>query len=68
LKQLHEALADEAGGAQPAQRTLARDGGFWSPQLELDLDSADYSSLISLPLGHTAAEQALQLAARRGAM
>ena len=68
LKQLHEALDDGAGRAQPAQRTLVRDGGFWSPQLELDLDSAGYSSLISLPLGHTAAEQALQWAARRGAM
>ena len=68
LKQLHEALDDGAGRAQPAQRTLVGDGGFWSPQLELDLDSAGYYSLISLPLGHTAAEQALQLAARRGAM
>jgi hypothetical protein len=47
---------------------LVRDGGFWSPQLELDLDVAGYYSLISLPLGHTAAEQALQMAARRGAM
>ena len=68
LKQLHEALEDGAGRAQPAQRTLVRDGGFWSPQLELDLDSAGYYSLISLPLGHAAAEQALQMAARRGAM
>jgi transposase len=68
LKQLHEALDDGAGRAQPAQRTLVGDGGFWSPQRELDLDSAGYYSLISLPLGHTAAEQALQLAARRGAM
>ena len=68
LKQLHEALDEGAGHAQPAQRTLVRDGGFWSPQLELELDSAGYYSLISLPLGHTAAEQALELAARRGAM
>jgi hypothetical protein len=68
LKQLHEALDEGAGRASPAQRTLVRDGGFWSPQLELDLDSAGYYSLISLPLGHTAAEQVLQLAARRGAM
>ena len=29
---------------------------------------AGYGSLISLPLGHKAAEQALQMAARRGAM
>jgi len=68
LKALHEAL--DAGGTRrrPAQRTLVRDGGFWSPQLELDLDGAGYGSLISLPLGHAAAEQALQAAARRGAM
>jgi hypothetical protein len=45
-----------------------RDGGFWSPQLELDLDQAGYYSLISLPLGHTAAQAALQRAAQRGAM
>lgn len=68
LKALHKAL--EAGGTRrrPAQRTLVRDGGFWSPQLELDLDGAGYGSLISLPLSHAAAEQALQAAARRGAM
>ena len=66
LRQLHEALAQTE--ARPAQRTLVRDGGFWSPQLELELDRAGYYSLISLPLGHQAAEQALQMAARRGAM
>jgi hypothetical protein len=68
LRELHAALDDGAGRRQPAQRTLVRDGGFWSPQLELDLDVAGYHSLISLPLGHHAAEQALQMAARRGAM
>jgi hypothetical protein len=47
---------------------VVRDGGFWSPQLELDLDAAGYYSLISLPLGHKAAEEALQMAAQRGAM
>ena len=68
LAQLHEAL-DSGEGRQPAaQRTLVRDGGFWSPQLELDLDAAGYYSLISLPLGHNAAEHALSLAAQRGAM
>ena len=41
---------------------------LWSPQLELDLDAVGYYSLISLPLGHAAAEQALQMAAQRGAM
>ncbi len=68
LRELHEALDAGEGRRQPAQRTLVRDGGFWSPQLELDLDVAGYHSLISLPLGHHAAEQALQMAARRGAM
>jgi transposase len=67
LRTLHESL-DEGEGRQRAQRTLVRDGGFWSPQLELDLDVAGYYSLISLPLGHAAAEQALQMAAKRGAM
>src|SRR6266545_1704314 len=68
LRELHEALDAGEGRRQPAQRTLVRDGGFWSPQLELELDVAGYHSLISLPLGHSAAEQALQMAARRGAM
>ena len=67
LRALHESL-DEGEGRQRAQRTVVRDGGFWSPQLELDLEVAGYYSLISLPLGHTAAEQALQMAAKRGAM
>jgi len=68
LQELHEALDAGEGRRRPAQRTLVRDGGFWSPQLELELDVAGYGSLLSLPLGHTAAEQALQMAARRGAM
>jgi transposase len=68
LRQLHEALDDGEARLRPAQRTLVRDGGFWSPQLELELDAAGYYSLISLPLGHKAAEEALQMAARRGAM
>lgn len=68
LGALHEALDEGAGRRRPAQRTLVRDGGFWSPQLELELDVTGYGSLISLPLGHGAAEQALQMAARRGAM
>src|SRR6202051_1251496 len=66
--QLHEALDSGEGRVRPAQRTVVRDGGFWSPQLELDLDTAGYYSLISLPLGHKAAEEALQMAAQRGAM
>ena len=68
LTQLHAALDEGEGRSRPAQRTLVRDGGFWSPQLELDLDRAGYGSLISLPLGHKAAEAALQMAAQRGAM
>jgi hypothetical protein len=68
LGEMHDALDAGEGRQRPAQRTLVRDGGFWSPQLELDLDVAGYYSLISLPLGHGAAEQALQMAARRGAM
>ncbi|MBE0547142.1 MAG: IS1634 family transposase [Rubrivivax sp.] len=68
LAQLHEALDSGEDRLRPAQRTLVRDGGFWSPQLELDLDAAGYYSLISLPLGHKAAEEALQTAAQRGEM
>ena len=68
LAELHEALDSGEGRRRPAQRTLVRDGGFWSPQLELDLDTAGYYSLISLPLGHKAAQEALQTAAQRGAM
>jgi hypothetical protein len=68
LAQLHEAL-DSAQSLQPtAQRTVVRDGSFWSPQLELDLGVAGYGSLISLPLGHGAAQQALRMAAQHGAM
>lgn len=67
LRTLHQSL-DDAECRERAQRTLVRDGGFWSPQLELDLDVAGYYSLISLPLGHAAAEEALQRAAKRGAM
>ena len=65
---MHEALDGAEGRERPAQRTVVRDGGFWSPQLELDLDAAGYYSLISLPLGHKAAEEALQMAAQRGAV
>jgi transposase len=68
LKSLHESLDEGEGRPQGAQRTVVRDGGFWSPQLELDLDVAGYYSLISLPLGHAAAEQALEMAAQRAAM
>jgi len=68
LAQLHDELDAAQGGATKAGRTVVRDGGFWSEQLELELESARYHSLISLPLSHTAAEQALVFAAQRGHM
>lgn len=63
LGELHTALDAGEPRRRTAERTLVRDGGFWSPQLELDLDIAGYYSLISLPLGHNASEAALVFAA-----
>ncbi len=68
LGKLHGALDDGERRARPACRTLVRDGGSWSEQLELDLDVEGYYSLISLPLSHSASQLALEHAARRGAM
>ena len=69
LGKLHDALDQQAGDqSQPACRTLVRDGGFWSPQLEQCLESTGFYSLISLPLAHSAAEQALKQAAKPAAM
>lgn len=68
LGELHDALDAGERRARPASRTLVRDGGFWSPQLELTLDLVGYYSVISLPLSHAAGESALLFAARRGAM
>ncbi len=68
LGKLHEALDQAEGRRHPAARTLVRDGGSWSEQLELELDIEGYHTLISLPLGHAASAQALAYAARRGAM
>lgn len=68
LAQLHDALDAAEGGPGKAGRTLVRDGGFWSEQLEIDLENARYHSLISLPMSHTAAAQALAWAAGRGRM
>src|ERR1035441_3575533 len=68
LGKLHDALDDGDQRTSPACRTLVRDGGSWSEQLELDLDVAGYYTLISLPLSHRASELALQYAAQRGAM
>jgi transposase len=68
LGKLHDALDDAEQRSRPAARTLVRDGGSWSEQLELDLDVEGYSTLISLPLSHGASQLALERAARRGAM
>ena len=68
LAQLHDALDAAEGGARKSGRTIVRDGRFWSAQLELDLERARYHSLISLPMSHTAAAQALVWAAGRGRM
>jgi transposase len=68
LGQLHEALDAGRRDGRRSARTLVRDGGFWSEQLELDLDVEGYGTLISLPLSHNAAQLALEQAARRGAM
>jgi len=68
LGQLHDALDDAEQRTRPACRTLVRDGGSWSEQLELDLDVEGYYTLISLPLSHSASQLALEQAARRGAM
>jgi hypothetical protein len=68
LGKLHDALDRAEQRTRPACRTLVRDGGSWSEQLELDLDVAGYYTLISLPLSHRASALALEHAARRGAM
>lgn len=68
LGKLHDALDDAEQRDRPGCRTLVRDGGCWSEQLELDLDVEGYSTLISLPLSHGASQLALAHAARRGAM
>ena len=68
LGRLHDALNDGGQRPEPASRTLVRDGGSWSEQLELDLDVAGYYTLLSLPLSHGASQLALEHAARRGAM
>ena len=65
---LHNALDQAQGRRQPAARTLVRDGGFWSEQLELELEFVGYYSIISLPLGHGAAKWTLDEAAKPRAM
>lgn len=68
LGKLHDALEDGDRRIRPGCRTMVRDGGSWSEQLELDLDAAGYYTLISLTLSHSAAQLALEHAARRGVM
>ena len=68
LGKLHDALDDAERRSGLACRTLVRDGGSWSQQLELDLEAEGYHTLISLPLSHSASQLALEQAARRGAM
>ena len=68
LGKLHDALDDAEQRTARACRTLVRDGGSWSEQLELDLDVEGYYTLISLTLSHSASQLALEQAARRGAM
>jgi hypothetical protein len=68
LAQLHDELDAAGGGPRRSGRTLVRDGGFWKEQLELELEEARYHSLISLPLSHAAANEALVFAAQRGKM
>jgi len=68
LGKLHDVLDNAEGRSHPACRTLVRDGGSWSEQLELDLGSEGYHTIISLPLSHTASQLALEHAAGRGAM
>jgi transposase len=68
LGRLHEALDAGEERKRPGERTLVRDGGSWSEQMELNLDMAGYYTITSLPLGTHAAEEALAHAATRGAM
>ncbi len=68
LGKLHDALDQGQQRDGSVRRTLVRDGGSWSEQLELDLDVEGYCTLISIPLSHSASKLALEQAARRGAM
>ncbi len=68
LRRLHEELAKGDRRKCPGERTIVRDGGSWSPQLELNLYVSGYHTLISLPLSHSVAQQALDAAAKPGAM
>lgn len=68
LAQLHDALGEADGRGRAAERTIVRDGGSWSEQLEFNLDFTGYFTLLSLPTSHNAAKAALDFAAGRGRM
>jgi len=68
LGKLHDVLNNAERRSRTGCRTLVRDGGSWSEQLELDLGSEGYHTIISLPLSHAASQSALEYAAGRGAM
>ena len=68
LGKLHDVLDSAEQRTRPACRTVVRDGGSWSEQLELNFDAAGYYTLISLPLSHGASARVLEHAARRGVM
>lgn len=68
LGKLHDVLNEAEERRRAASRTLVRDGGSWSEQLELDLEVQGYYTLISLPVSHTASQLALEQAAQRGQM
>lgn len=68
LAKLHDELDQAENKKEGSARTIVRDGGSWSEQLELDFDGAGYFTIVSLPLGTKAAEAALEFASRRGAM
>lgn len=54
LGKLYDASDNAEERTRPSCRTLVRDGGSWSEQLELDLGVAGCYTLISLPLSHSA--------------
>lgn len=58
LAQTLEALASLHKELGEGERTLVRDGGFYSEQLELDLDLGDYHSITALALSSTVARKA----------
>lgn len=68
LAHLHDALGEADGRGRAAERTIVRDGGSWSEQLEFNLDFTGYFTLLSLPTSHNAAKAALDFAAQRGRM